>query len=41
MSEDGNAYSGSGSFDGYDVSGNVIFSGTFTITAVRIAVEKP
>ena len=41
LSEDGNAYSGSGSFDGYDVSGNVIFSGTFTITAVRIAVEKP
>jgi hypothetical protein len=41
LSEDGNAYSGSGSFDGYDVSGNVIFSGAFTITAVRIAVEKP
>jgi hypothetical protein len=41
LSEDGNAYSGSGSFDGFDVSGNVIFSGTFTITAVRIAVEEP
>lgn len=41
LSEDGNAYSGSGSFDGYDVSGSVIFSGAFTITAVRIAVEKP
>ena len=41
LSEDGNAYSGSGSFDGYDVSGKVIFSGTFTITAVRIAVEIP
>ena len=41
LSEDGNAYSGSGSFDGYGVSGNVIFSGAFTITAVRIAVEKP
>jgi hypothetical protein len=41
LSEDGNAYSGSGSFDGYDVSGNGIFSGAFTITAVRIAVEKP
>jgi hypothetical protein len=41
LSEDRNTYSGSGSFDGYDVSGNVIFSGAFTITAVRIAVEKP
>ena len=41
LSEDGNAYSGSGNFDGYDVSGSVIFSGTFTITAVRIAVEEP
>ena len=41
LSEDGNAYSGSGNFDGYDVSGSVIFSGAFTITAVRIALEKP
>jgi len=41
LSEDGNAYSGSGSFDIYDLSGNVVLAGTFTITAVRIAVEKP
>jgi len=41
LSEDGNAYSGSGSFDVNDVSGSVIFSGTFTITAVRIAVQTP
>jgi len=41
LSEHGNAYSGSGSFDIYDLSGNVVLAGTFTITAVRIAVEKP
>ena len=37
----GNAYSGSGNFDVYDVNGNVILSGTFTIQAARIRVETP
>jgi hypothetical protein len=32
-------YSGSGKFDIYDVQGNVILSGTFTIQAKRIRVE--
>jgi hypothetical protein len=38
---DGNRYSGSGDFFYYDLNGNVIASGTFTITAKRIRVEAP
>ena len=41
LNEAGNAYSGSGNFDVYDVQGNVILSGTFTIQATRIQVETP
>ncbi len=41
LNETGNAYSGSGNFDVYDVQGNVILSGTFTIQATRIQVETP
>jgi hypothetical protein len=41
LNEAGNAYSGSGNFDVYDVNGNVILSGTFTIQATRIRVESP
>lgn len=37
----GNAYSGSGDFTYYDLDGNVVFGGTFTITATRIQVEAP
>jgi len=37
----GNSYSGSGDFKYYDLKGNVVFSGTFTITAKRIRVESP
>jgi hypothetical protein len=38
---DGNRYSGSGDFFYYDLHGNVIASGTFTITANKIRVEAP
>ena len=41
LNQAGDAYSGSGNFDVYDVHGNVILSGTFTITATRIRVETP
>jgi len=41
LNQAGTAYSGSGNFDVYDVSGNVILSGTFTIRATRIRVETP
>ena len=41
LNEDGNAYSGSGNFDVYDVHGNVILSGTFTIQATRVRIETP
>ena len=37
----GNSYSGSGDFFYYDLNGNVVASGTFTITAKRISVESP
>ena len=37
----GTAYSGSGDFNVYDVQGNVLLSGTFTIQATRIRVETP
>jgi hypothetical protein len=41
MNLDGNRYSGSGDFFYYDLNGNVIASGTFTITAKKIRVEAP
>ena len=41
LNETGDAYSGSGNFDMYDVHGNVISSGTFTVQAKRIRVEAP
>ena len=41
LNEAGNAYSGSGNFDVYDVHGDVILSGTFSIRATRIHVETP
>jgi hypothetical protein len=41
LNEAGNTYSGSGNFDVYDVHGNVVLSGTFTIQATRIQVERP
>jgi hypothetical protein len=37
----GNSYSGSGDYAYYDLNGNVVLSGTFTITANRILVEPP
>lgn len=37
----GNSYSGSGDYAYYDVDGNVVASGTFTITAKRILVQAP
>jgi hypothetical protein len=37
----GNRYSGSGDYFYYDLNGNVVASGTFTITAKRILVESP
>jgi len=37
----GNTYSGSGDYFYYDLGGNVVASGTFTITAKRILVEAP
>jgi hypothetical protein len=36
---DGNRYSGSGDFSYYELNGNVVASGTFTITAKKIRVE--
>ena len=41
LNQAGTTYSGSGNFDVYDVHGNVILSGTFTIKATRIRVETP
>ena len=41
LNKAGNAYSGSGKIDVYDVAGNLVFSAPFTITATRILVEKP
>ncbi len=41
LNEADNAYSGSGNFDVYDVHGNVILSGTFTIQATRVRIETP
>jgi hypothetical protein len=41
LNDAGNAYSGSGNFDVYDVHGKVILSGTFSVRATRILVETP
>lgn len=41
LAQDGNSYSGSGDFFYYDLDGNLVLSGTFTITANRIVVEAP
>jgi hypothetical protein len=41
ISRDGKSYSGSGDFFYYDEAGNTVASGTFTITAKRILVERP
>jgi hypothetical protein len=38
---EGNCYTGSGDYAYYDVNGNVVLSGTFTITATSILVEAP
>jgi hypothetical protein len=37
----GNSYSGSGDYSYYDLNGEVVASGTFTITAKRILVQAP
>jgi len=37
----GNSYNGSGDFNYFDTGGNLVFGGTFTITATRILVEAP
>jgi hypothetical protein len=41
LNHTGTAYSGSGNFDVYDGHGNVILSGTFTVQATRVRVERP
>jgi hypothetical protein len=41
LARTGNSYSGSGDYAYYDLNGNVVLSGTFTITAKRILVESP
>jgi len=41
LARTGNSYSGSGDYAYYDLNGNVVLSGTFTITANRILVESP
>lgn len=41
MNKNGTSYSGSGDFFYYDLNGNTVASGTFTITATRIMVQKP
>ncbi|MGA8233928.1 MAG: hypothetical protein WB795_20800 [Candidatus Acidiferrales bacterium] len=38
---EGNCCTGSGDYAYYDVNGNVVLSGTFTITATPILVEAP
>ena len=37
----GNTYSGSGDYAYFDVNGNMVTSGTFTITAKRVLVQAP
>lgn len=39
ITEDGNAYSGAGNFEIFDVNGKLIYSAHFTIQAKRIRVE--
>jgi len=43
IATNGNSYTGSGDYTYYDLNGNPIpsISGTFTITATRIAVQAP
>ena len=41
LDRSGNTYRGAGDFYYYDMTGAEVFSGTFTITAVRIDVEAP
>jgi hypothetical protein len=41
LDHSGNTYQGAGDFYYYDMTGAVVFNGTFTITAVRIGVEAP
>lgn len=41
LARTGNSYSGSGDYAYYDLNGNVVLFGTFTITAQRILVEAP
>ena len=41
LARTGNSYSGSGDYAYYDLNGNVVLSGTITITASRILVESP
>lgn len=41
LGSDGRTYSGNGDFAYYDPSGNVVFSGTFTITATKIQAQAP
>jgi hypothetical protein len=41
LARSGNSYSGSGDYAYYDLNGNVVLAGTFTITAKRILVEVP
>jgi hypothetical protein len=41
LADDGTEYGGSGDFFYYDLYGNVVASGAFTITAKKIAVERP
>ncbi len=41
LARTGNSYSGAGDYAYYDLNGNVVLSGTFTITAKRILVEAP
>jgi hypothetical protein len=41
LGSDGRTYSGTGDFAYYDPSGNVVFSGTFTITATKIQAQAP
>jgi len=40
IAEDGNAYSGAGKFEIFDVNGKLIYSANFTIKAKRIRVER-
>jgi len=41
LARTGNSYSGSGDYAYFDLNGNVVLSGTFTITAKRILVGSP